>query len=68
VMPYSTRARPGALVSTPLDWTELDGPQPKFHLLQVLERLQDRDDPWGSIFDVHQAISSEAVSWLRGGA
>jgi len=49
VAPYSTRARPGAAVSTPLDWDELGpdiGPA-KFTVETLPARLADlRADPW----------------------
>lgn len=54
VAAYSTRARPGAPVSMPLDWPDLDevsGPA-AFTLGNVLHRLQTRPkDPWGNFFD-----------------
>jgi len=66
VVPYSTRARPGCFVSTPLIWDELDGPQPQFHIFEVLGRLEHRVDPWHDIYGVKQRISPEAANWLRG--
>ena len=66
VAPYSTRARPGAFVSTPIDWSDLSGPQPRFHIFQVLERLEAGVDPWRDFFEVKQTISAEAINWLRG--
>ncbi|MEK1863191.1 MAG: non-homologous end-joining DNA ligase [Rhizobium leguminosarum] len=54
VAAYSTRARPGAPVSMPLDWPDLDevsGPA-AFTLGNVPHRLQTRPkDPWGNFFD-----------------
>ncbi|MBY4610866.1 non-homologous end-joining DNA ligase [Rhizobium sp. 9T] len=54
VAPYSTRARPGAPVSMPLDWSdlkELIGPA-AFTLANVPQRLETRPrDPWGEFFD-----------------
>ncbi|MBX4974351.1 non-homologous end-joining DNA ligase [Rhizobium lentis] len=54
VAPYSTRARPGAPVSMPLDWQELNavsGPA-AFTLDNVPQRLKARPkDPWGDFFD-----------------
>jgi bifunctional non-homologous end joining protein LigD len=48
VAPYSTRAKPGAPVATPLDWDEVDdkklGPQ-SYNLRNVRERLA-KTDPW----------------------
>lgn len=50
VAPYSTRARPGAPVSMPLDWEELGeaiGPQ-HFNVGNALARLMNLGhDPWG---------------------
>jgi bifunctional non-homologous end joining protein LigD len=59
VGPYSTRAREGAPVATPLFWDELS---PKldpraFDLHTVPKRLQGlRDDPWTGIDRLHQAL------------
>ncbi len=51
---YSTRARPGAPVSMPIDWTELNevsGPA-AFTLANVPQRLATRpSDPWRDFFD-----------------
>ena len=49
VAPYSVRARPGAHVSTPLHWEEVEDPDltpGRFTMSSVLERLADVDDPW----------------------
>ncbi|TBC66740.1 DNA ligase (plasmid) [Rhizobium leguminosarum] len=54
VAAYSTRARPGAPVSMPLDWADLNevaGPA-AFTLGNVPQRLETRPkDPWGNFFD-----------------
>ncbi|MBB2749951.1 UNVERIFIED_ORG: bifunctional non-homologous end joining protein LigD [Rhizobium aethiopicum] len=54
VAAYSTRARPGAPVSMPIDWTELNefsGPA-AFTLANVPQRLETRpSDPWADFFD-----------------
>jgi len=54
VAAYSTRARPGAPVSMPIDWTELNevsGPA-AFTLANVPQRLATRpSDPWRDFFD-----------------
>ncbi|MDC9811473.1 non-homologous end-joining DNA ligase [Rhizobium binxianense] len=54
VAAYSTRARPGAPVSMPLDWSDLNdlsGPA-AFTLGNVPQRLQARSkDPWRDFFD-----------------
>ncbi|WP_064696994.1 non-homologous end-joining DNA ligase [Rhizobium aegyptiacum] len=54
VAPYSTRARPGAPVSMPLDWPELNGLSgpAALTLANVPQRLQTRpSNPWGGFFD-----------------
>src|SRR4051812_6276061 len=44
---YSPRARPGAHVSVPLDWAELDTPPDGWTLVSVQQRLRRlRKDPW----------------------
>lgn len=49
--PYAVRARPGAPVSVPLDWSELDGFQPGGHtVLDIADRL-DAPDPWAGMDD-----------------
>jgi len=59
VAPYSTRARPGAPVSTPIDWSELGSLKSADqytvkNLRQRLARL--RKDPWATIGSVKQAL------------
>jgi bifunctional non-homologous end joining protein LigD len=63
VAAYSTRARPGATVSTPLSWTELGGQKtPNFftvlNLPQRLSRL--RKDPWQGIERLKQRLPPTA--------
>ena len=52
VAPYSTRARPGAAVSMPIDWSELGesiGPD-YFTVENALARLAGTPDPWGDFW------------------
>ena len=59
VVAYSTRARAGAPVSTPVDWDELGpGLKPnKFTVLNIARRLGAlKDDPWAEIGKVKQAL------------
>src|ERR687887_522784 len=47
--PYAVRALPGAPVSVPLEWSELDGFDPRRH---TLRRIADRlamPDPWAGL-------------------
>ncbi|MDI6853218.1 MAG: DNA ligase D [Deltaproteobacteria bacterium] len=59
VAPYSTRARPGAPVSTPLTWEELAdvaGPA-QFTVENLSARLARlRHDPWEEFFKVKQSL------------
>jgi bifunctional non-homologous end joining protein LigD len=61
VAPYSTRARQGAPVSTPLTWDELaDGPGPDEYTVENFsERLAGlKSDPWEGFFQVQQELPS----------
>jgi bifunctional non-homologous end joining protein LigD len=51
VAPYSPRARPGAPVATPLDWSEVEDRRltpERFGMGAVLRRLERDGDPWPS--------------------
>ena len=59
VAPYSTRARPGAPVSTPIDWSELGSLKSAHqHTMQnAMQRLgRLRKDPWANIGRIKQAL------------
>ena len=62
VAPFSTRARPGAPVSTPVKWAEL-GPDLRadaFTVRNLRDRLRRlKRDPWQGFGDVRQGISGE---------
>jgi bifunctional non-homologous end joining protein LigD len=49
--PYAVRARPGAPVSVPLDWSELDGFQPGGHTARDIADRLDAPDPWAGMDD-----------------
>ena len=52
VAPYSTRARPGAPVSVPIDWSELGALKSasQYTVLNLPARLERlRKDPWATI-------------------
>lgn len=47
VAPYSLRARPGAPVAVPIDWSELSGAQPAGWTVHTARRrLRQKADPW----------------------
>ena len=49
--PYAVRARPGAPVSVPLDWSELDGFRPGQHTLRGIADRLAAPDPWAGMDD-----------------
>ena len=52
VTPYSLRARPGAPVATPLDWSELGRATPNgFTPQRIRRRLSSKQDPWRDLDD-----------------
>jgi bifunctional non-homologous end joining protein LigD len=52
VAPYSLRARPGAGVATPLDWSELGRSEPDgWNPAKIRRRLTRKQDPWHVLGD-----------------
>jgi bifunctional non-homologous end joining protein LigD len=63
VAAYSTRARPGATVSTPLAWDELSAAirSDHFNVNNLPARLKSlKRDPWANIDDIKQGIPMPA--------
>lgn len=57
VSAFSPRARPGAPVSVPLDWDELEPRRTEFTLRTVIDRLKrQRRDPWLAYFHHQQRL------------
>jgi bifunctional non-homologous end joining protein LigD len=67
---YSTRARPGATVATPISWQELSPAlDPASFTVESIPRriARRRADPWEGFFDLRQVLTKarrEAVSEL----
>lgn len=67
--PYSLRAKPGAPVSTPIEWEELDKPGmgPRTYTMKnIFRRLGQKKDPWASLFDHPGGVASARDKLLRG--
>ncbi|HZD67714.1 MAG TPA: non-homologous end-joining DNA ligase [Actinomycetes bacterium] len=47
--PYAVRPLPGAPASVPLDWSELDGFEPRRHTMRTIAERLSRPDPWAGI-------------------
>ena len=68
VAAFSTRARPGAPVSTPLSWTELPatGGGNQYRIANLPARLSHLDrDPWEGFDRLDQALPSRAKARRR---
>jgi bifunctional non-homologous end joining protein LigD len=59
VAPYSPRAAPGAPVSAPIEWAELDDPEltpDRFTIRSILPRLAERGDLFRPVLDHQQLL------------
>jgi bifunctional non-homologous end joining protein LigD len=70
IVPYSSRARKGATVATPLDWSEIDGVEPaKLNVETVPARLAKHEkDPWADFWKVKQSLKAEALKRMGVGS
>lgn len=63
---FSTRAKPGAPVSMPLDWSELASPPDRYTLQTAPRRLKRlRRDPWAGYWTSTQTVTADAMAALR---
>jgi bifunctional non-homologous end joining protein LigD len=67
VAAYSTRAKDGATVSTPIAWSEIDRvSNAEFDVATVPARLEKaKKDPWPGFFKSKQRISDAAIRSVR---
>jgi bifunctional non-homologous end joining protein LigD len=64
---FSPRARPGAIVSMPLDWNDLTASPERWTLVTVPKRLKRlRADPWAKYWTAAQEISDASFAAVRG--
>jgi bifunctional non-homologous end joining protein LigD len=63
---YSPRARPGAAVSAPLEWTGLAAAREPWTLPTTAARLKRlRRDPWAGYWTCRQRISDESFAAVQ---
>jgi bifunctional non-homologous end joining protein LigD len=63
---FSPRARPGAMVSMPLDWRELGGGPERWTLLTAPQRLARlKADPWEGYWLTKQEVTRTSITALR---
>jgi bifunctional non-homologous end joining protein LigD len=64
---YSPRARAGAPVSVPIDWTELRRSPPRWTLATIARRLRRvREDPWTGYWLSTQRLTNRALQAITG--
>jgi bifunctional non-homologous end joining protein LigD len=61
--PYAVRALPGAPVSVPLDWSELDEFDPRRHTIRTIAERLAVPDPWAG-FDQAASTLDQAAAQL----
>jgi bifunctional non-homologous end joining protein LigD len=62
VAPYSVRRRPGATVSTPLDWDEVSPRlDPARFTIRTFERRLAKGDPWSAFWRSRQSLKGISV-------
>lgn len=65
---YSTRAKPNAAVSVPIEWSDLSASKPpdRFTIQTVPQRLSRlRADPWSAYWTTRQTIPRGAIAALE---
>ena len=68
VAAYSTRARPGATLSMPIAWTEIDRTSPDAFDIRNFAARSSRRDPWADFFELRQKLPRRAVRATRAAA
>jgi bifunctional non-homologous end joining protein LigD len=66
--PYAVRPLPGAPVSAPLDWSELDEFEPRRHTLRTIAQRLAQPDPWAGMSAAASSLeaASARLAELRG--
>ncbi|AWI58724.1 DNA ligase D [Sinorhizobium fredii] len=63
IAPYSSRAREGGPIATPVGWDELErlSAANTFHIGDILERIEADTDPWRDIGKVKQSLTKKMM-------
>ncbi|HXV29611.1 MAG TPA: DNA ligase D, partial [Sinorhizobium sp.] len=63
IAPYSTRAREGGPIATPVGWDELEDLEAanSFHMADILERIESGTDPWREIGKIRQSLTKKRL-------
>ncbi|OCO98139.1 hypothetical protein BC374_11010 [Ensifer sp. LC13] len=66
IAPYSTRARSGGPVATPVSWDELSDLEAanSFHIPGILERIGPGEDPWQDMAGTRQSLTAAMLDKL----
>lgn len=64
IAPYSTRARAGGPVATPVGWEELESLDAAngFHIPEILARIEAGTDPWRDIGKISQSLTKKILN------
>ncbi|NRP69861.1 hypothetical protein ILFOPFJJ_00735 [Ensifer psoraleae] len=68
IAPYSTRARAGGPVATPVSWDELESlaAANTFQISDILERIEAGSDPWADTGEIRQSLTKKILSSVPG--
>lgn len=66
IAPYSTRARAGGPVATPVSWSELSNLDAAngFHIADILQRIENGMEPWSELGDTRQSLTKKILDTL----
>ncbi|OAP37869.1 ATP-dependent DNA ligase [Sinorhizobium glycinis] len=68
IAPFSTRARAGGPVATPVGWDELESLDAanSFHIADIVERIEAGTDPWRDIGKIKQSLTKKVLDSVIG--